>query len=51
MQDLLYKKFQKAPENPFNQVSVAYNASKEERLGSLKATMSAREDKYRVDQE
>ena len=51
MRDILYKQFQKAPENPFNQVSVAYNAKKEERLETLKATMAAREEKYRVDRE
>ncbi|KAF9578307.1 hypothetical protein BGW38_005957, partial [Lunasporangiospora selenospora] len=31
MQDLLYKQFQKSPENPFNQANVlAYDANKEE---------------------
>jgi hypothetical protein len=49
MREILHKKFQKAPENPFNQTTVAYNASKEERLNTLKNTMDAREDKYRVD--
>ncbi|KAI0373167.1 DUF1014-domain-containing protein [Pilatotrama ljubarskyi] len=33
--DLLYKQFQKSPENPFNQVTVAYDASKEERVEAL----------------
>ncbi|KAF9018259.1 hypothetical protein BGZ52_004420, partial [Haplosporangium bisporale] len=31
MQDLLYKQFQKSPENPFNQANVlAYDANKQE---------------------
>ncbi|BEJ15059.1 hypothetical protein CspHIS471_0408260 [Cutaneotrichosporon sp. HIS471] len=51
MREVLHKQFQKAPENPFNQVSVAYNASKDDRLDTLKKTMKAREDKYRVDSE
>ncbi|TEB31407.1 DUF1014-domain-containing protein [Coprinellus micaceus] len=33
--DLLHKQFQKSPENPFNQTSVAYDASKEEKLEAL----------------
>ncbi|KAI0355117.1 DUF1014-domain-containing protein [Trametes cingulata] len=33
--DLLYKQFQKSPENPFNQVTVSYDASKEERVEAL----------------
>ncbi|KAI8968689.1 hypothetical protein BD414DRAFT_503996 [Trametes punicea] len=33
--DLLYKQFQKSPENPFNQVTVAYDASKDERMEAL----------------
>lgn len=50
MRDIIYKQFQKAPENPFNQQSMAYNATKEEKLSALKATMAAREAKYRVDE-
>ncbi|GLB35563.1 putative DUF1014-domain-containing protein [Lyophyllum shimeji] len=34
--DLLYKQFQKSPENPFNQTVVAYDATKEEKLSALK---------------
>ncbi|WOO82071.1 Coiled-coil domain-containing protein [Vanrija pseudolonga] len=49
MQEILYKQFQKSPDNPFNQVSVAYNASKDERVDMLNATTRAREAKYRVD--
>jgi len=33
--DLLYKQFQKSPENPFNQTTVAYDATKEEKLQAL----------------
>lgn len=51
MREILHKQFQKAPENPFNQVSVAYNASKDDRLETLKATMAAREAKYKVESE
>ncbi|KAG8885970.1 hypothetical protein FRB97_008508 [Tulasnella sp. 331] len=35
-QELLYKKFQKSPENPFNQQTVAYDATKDDKLGALK---------------
>lgn len=50
MRELIYKQFQKAPENPFNQQSIAYNATKVEKLGALKEKMAEREAKYRVDQ-
>ncbi|KAI5122373.1 hypothetical protein M0805_004130 [Coniferiporia weirii] len=33
--ELLYKEFQKSPENPFNQTLVAYDASKEDKVGAL----------------
>lgn len=38
-------------DNPlaFNQVQVAYNASKEERVDKLKEVMQAREKKYAVE--
>lgn len=49
MRDLLFKQFQKAPENPFNQAQVAYNATKDERVDTLRQVMDAREAKYRVD--
>ncbi|EIN07951.1 DUF1014-domain-containing protein [Punctularia strigosozonata HHB-11173 SS5] len=35
-QDLLYKRFQKSPENPFNQVTVSYDASKDDKVAALK---------------
>ncbi|ORY31248.1 hypothetical protein BCR39DRAFT_527112 [Naematelia encephala] len=46
--DKLYKQFEKAPENPFNQAKLAYNASKDEKVDALKQIMDAREAKYRV---
>ncbi|EIW70097.1 hypothetical protein TREMEDRAFT_68480 [Tremella mesenterica DSM 1558] len=49
MRDMLFKQFQKAPENPFNQAQVAYNANKEEKVGALQNIMDAREAKYKVD--
>ncbi|KDN53377.1 DUF1014-domain-containing protein [Tilletiaria anomala UBC 951] len=36
--DILYKQFQKAPENPFNQLTVAYDAGKTEKMAALQAT-------------
>ncbi|WFC99293.1 hypothetical protein MYAM1_002037 [Malassezia yamatoensis] len=39
--DLLYKQFQKSPENPFNQLHVSYDASKEDKLSLLKAKRDA----------
>lgn len=32
-----YKDFQKSPDNPFNQVSVAYNATKQDKVDALGA--------------
>jgi hypothetical protein len=34
-QELLYKQFQKSPDNPFNQVNVEYNASKDAKIEAL----------------
>ncbi|KAH8929308.1 DUF1014-domain-containing protein [Atractiella rhizophila] len=34
--DILYKQFQKSPDNPFNQVTVSYDATKEEKVGALR---------------
>ncbi|RPD55671.1 DUF1014-domain-containing protein [Lentinus tigrinus ALCF2SS1-7] len=33
--DLLWKQFQKSPENPFNQTTLSYDASKEERVEAI----------------
>ena len=35
LDDIMYKAFQKAPENPFNQLNVAYDADKETKLELL----------------
>lgn len=32
----MFKNFKKSPENPFNQATVAFDASKEEKLAALK---------------
>ena len=38
MQDMLYKQFQKSPENPFNQANVlAYDANKQEERDHITA--------------
>lgn len=38
MQDMLYKQFQKAPENPFNQANVlAYDANRDEERAHVDA--------------
>ncbi|KAI0823879.1 hypothetical protein BC628DRAFT_485396 [Trametes gibbosa] len=33
--DLIYKQFQKSPENPFNQINLSYDASKDARVEAL----------------
>lgn len=35
--DALYKEFQKHPDNPFNQQTIAYDATKEEKLAALQS--------------
>ncbi|KAH9810374.1 hypothetical protein DFH28DRAFT_1132181 [Melampsora americana] len=35
--DLLYKQFQKHPDNPFNQIVVSYDATKEDKVSALKS--------------
>ncbi|KAF8159467.1 hypothetical protein B0H34DRAFT_842609 [Crassisporium funariophilum] len=45
--DLLYKQFQKSPENPFNQTTVAYDAKKEDKLEALKGKKAEVEDRLR----
>ncbi|OCH88249.1 DUF1014-domain-containing protein [Obba rivulosa] len=45
--DLLYKQFQKSPENPFNQVNVAYDASKDDKVEALKKKNAAIEARLR----
>lgn len=45
--DLLYKQFQKSPENPFNQTIVAYDAKKEEKLEALQSKKAEVEERLR----
>jgi len=45
--DLLYKQFQKSPENPFNQITVAYDANKEEKLEALESKKAEVEERLR----
>jgi len=45
--DLLYKQFQKSPENPFNQITVAYDANKEEKLEALQSKKAEVEERLR----
>ncbi|KAF9009554.1 hypothetical protein BDQ17DRAFT_1348321 [Cyathus striatus] len=47
--DLLYKKFQKSPENPFNQATVSFDASKEEKLDVLAKKRAEVEERLRSD--
>ncbi|KAF8188339.1 hypothetical protein BJ912DRAFT_399139 [Pholiota molesta] len=46
--DLLYKQFQKSPENPFNQTTVAYDASKDEKVEALKRQKAEVEERLRA---
>lgn len=39
--DALYKEFQKHPDNPFNQLTVAYDATKDEKLAALQSKRDA----------
>jgi len=45
--DLLYKQFQKSPENPFNQTTVAYDANKEEKVQALQSKKAEVEERLR----
>jgi len=46
--ELLYKQFEKSPENPFNQTTVSYDASKEEKLEVLKTKRALVEERLRT---
>jgi len=46
-EELLFKKFQKAPENPFNQTVVSYDATKGEKVDALKEKTAAMEQRLR----
>jgi len=45
--ELLFKQFQKAPENPFNQTLVSYNATNEDKVSTLKAERQRVEERLR----
>ncbi|PFH53556.1 hypothetical protein AMATHDRAFT_1208 [Amanita thiersii Skay4041] len=45
--DLLFKQFQKSPDNPFNQTTIAYDATKEEKLEALKIKRKQVEERLR----
>lgn len=45
--ELLFKQFQKAPENPFNQTTVSYDATKEERVDALTSKRTETENRLR----
>ncbi|KII89402.1 hypothetical protein PLICRDRAFT_41047 [Plicaturopsis crispa FD-325 SS-3] len=45
--DLLYKQFQKSPENPFNQTVISYDATKEEKVEALKARQAQTAERLR----
>jgi len=47
-QDLLYKQFQKSSDNPFNQVTVDYDATKDERTQALKEKQETVQKRLRV---
>lgn len=45
--DLLYKEFQKSPDNPFNQTLASYDATKEERTAALSKRKKELEERLR----
>ncbi|KAI0062071.1 DUF1014-domain-containing protein [Artomyces pyxidatus] len=45
--DLLFKQFQKSPENPFNQVTVSYDASKDDKVDALRKRQAEVEQRLR----
>ncbi|KAI0271770.1 hypothetical protein BGY98DRAFT_1006188 [Russula aff. rugulosa BPL654] len=45
--DLLFKQFQKSPENPFNQVTVEYDATTEEKVDALRRRQDEIRDRLR----
>lgn len=44
-EELMYKDFKKSPENPFNQATVAFDATKEEKLEALKKLRAETENR------
>ena len=45
-EEIMYKNFKKSPENPFNQATVAFDATKEEKLEALKKLRAETENRY-----
>ncbi|KAF5353180.1 hypothetical protein D9757_012655 [Collybiopsis confluens] len=45
--DLLYKQFQKSPENPYNQATLAYDASKDDKVQALNSKRAQIEERLR----
>lgn len=45
--DLLYKQFQKHPDNPFNQLTVSYDATKEDKVAALQNKKKAVEERLK----
>ncbi|CAG8725712.1 5858_t:CDS:2, partial [Acaulospora colombiana] len=45
--DLLFKSFQKSPDNPFNQTTVSYDATKEEKVEALKKRQEEVQERLR----
>jgi len=45
--DLLFKQFQKSPENPYNQTTLSYDATKDEKVEALKAKKTEVEERLR----
>jgi len=46
-EELIYKAFKKSPENPFNQATVAFDATKEEKVEALKALRAQTEQRLK----
>ncbi|KDQ59743.1 hypothetical protein JAAARDRAFT_126424, partial [Jaapia argillacea MUCL 33604] len=46
-QELLYKQFQKSPENPFNQVTVSYDADQDQKVAALRKKNAEIEERLR----
>ncbi|CAH7668160.1 hypothetical protein PPACK8108_LOCUS2628 [Phakopsora pachyrhizi] len=47
--ELLFKKFQKHPNNPYNQVTVSYDATKGDKVEALKAKKKQVEDRLKAE--
>jgi len=46
--DVMYKNFQKSPENPFNQTTIAYDATKEDKIAALNAKKAGVEERLKA---